>query len=180
VLQSYLCFSRIVKFAIYPYNSQFAFSLILSSYSQLYVRSKLCVRHLITKILRNGPRAHFPFNLPCFGDLCQLIKSNLKRTNILKWEQKGANWCQTQNQLNCHRIWHIWIILPPLGLFLQNKFIFLPLCKNTLFCQTKIFFKTSFDQNPETPLFPIIKFLPRKRVVFAIRGFWSKNQGYFH
>jgi hypothetical protein len=27
--------------------------------------------HLITKILRNGPRAHFPFNLPLFGDLCQ-------------------------------------------------------------------------------------------------------------
>jgi hypothetical protein len=25
--------------------------------------------HSITKILRNGPRAHFPFNLPLFGDL---------------------------------------------------------------------------------------------------------------
>jgi hypothetical protein len=23
---------------------------------------------------RNGPRAHFPFNLPLFGDLCQHIK----------------------------------------------------------------------------------------------------------
>ena len=30
----------------------------------------LCL-HSITKILRNGPRAHFPFNLPLFGDLCQ-------------------------------------------------------------------------------------------------------------
>jgi hypothetical protein len=27
--------------------------------------------HSITKLLRNGPRAHFPFNLPLFGDLCQ-------------------------------------------------------------------------------------------------------------
>jgi hypothetical protein len=27
--------------------------------------------HIITKILRNGPKAHFPFNLPLFGDLCQ-------------------------------------------------------------------------------------------------------------
>jgi hypothetical protein len=28
------------------------------------VRSKWCVGQLITKTLRNGPRAHFPFNLP--------------------------------------------------------------------------------------------------------------------
>jgi hypothetical protein len=33
---------------------------------------------LITKILRNGPRAHFPFNLPFFGDLCQHNKKQLK------------------------------------------------------------------------------------------------------
>jgi hypothetical protein len=26
------------------------------------------------KYTRNGPRAHFPFNLPLFGDLCQHIK----------------------------------------------------------------------------------------------------------
>jgi hypothetical protein len=29
-------------------------------------------------IYRNGPRAHFPFNLPLFGDLCQHIKKQLK------------------------------------------------------------------------------------------------------
>jgi hypothetical protein len=33
-----------------------------------------------------------------------------------------------KNQLRYHRIWHIWI-LPPLGLFLQHKFIFLLLCQ---------------------------------------------------
>jgi hypothetical protein len=27
---------------------------------------------------RNGPRAHFPFNLPLFGDLCQHIKKQQK------------------------------------------------------------------------------------------------------
>jgi hypothetical protein len=37
----------------------------------------LCL-HLITKILRNGPRAHFPFNLPLFGDLCQHNKKQLE------------------------------------------------------------------------------------------------------
>jgi hypothetical protein len=34
--------------------------------------------HSITKILRNGPMAHFPFNLPLFGDLCQHNKNQLK------------------------------------------------------------------------------------------------------
>jgi hypothetical protein len=38
----------------------------------------LCVGHLITKTYRNGPRAHFPFNLPLFGDLCQHIKKQQK------------------------------------------------------------------------------------------------------
>jgi hypothetical protein len=32
-------------------------------------------------------------------------------------------------------------------------------------------FKTSFDEKPKTPPFPIIIFLPHKRVVFAISGF---------
>jgi hypothetical protein len=27
---------------------------------------------------RNGPRPHFPFNLPLFGDLCQHIKKATK------------------------------------------------------------------------------------------------------
>jgi hypothetical protein len=31
---------------------------------------------------RNGPRAHFPFNLPLFGDLCQHIKKQQKKCNI--------------------------------------------------------------------------------------------------
>jgi hypothetical protein len=30
-----------------------------------------CFEHLITKTGRNGLMAHFPFNLPIFGDLCQ-------------------------------------------------------------------------------------------------------------
>jgi hypothetical protein len=41
--------------------------------------------------------------------------------------------------------------LSPLGLFSQNKFIFLSLCKKHLFWQIKIHFKTSFDQNQKTP-----------------------------
>jgi hypothetical protein len=44
--------------------------------------------------------------------------------------------------------------LPPLGLFSQNKFMFLSLCQKHLFWQIKISFKTSFDQTPKLPLFP--------------------------
>ena len=36
----------------------------------IFTFKHLCL-HSITKILRNGPKAHFPFNLPLFGDLCQ-------------------------------------------------------------------------------------------------------------
>jgi hypothetical protein len=31
---------------------------------------------------RNSPRAHFPFNLSLFGDLCQHIKKQQKKCNI--------------------------------------------------------------------------------------------------
>jgi hypothetical protein len=37
-------------------------------------------------------------------------------------------------------------LLPPLGLFSQNKFIFLSLCQKHLFWQIKKSFKNSFDQ----------------------------------
>jgi hypothetical protein len=41
--------------------------------------------HSITKILRNGPRAHFPFNLPLFGDLCQ---HNIKQLEQVQYQCK--------------------------------------------------------------------------------------------
>jgi hypothetical protein len=57
---------------------------------------------------RNVPRAHFPFNLPLFGDLCQHIKKQLRSANLrpnflpLVFGIYGS-------------------LLPPLGLFLQIK-----------------------------------------------------------
>jgi hypothetical protein len=44
-------------------------------------------------------------------------------------------------------------LLPPLGLFLQNKFFFLSLYQKHLFWQIKRFFKSKFDQMPKTPPF---------------------------
>jgi hypothetical protein len=64
-------------------------------------------------------------------------------------------------------IWHIWIILPPLSLFLQNKFIFLPLSQNTLFWQIKISFKASFDQNPKNSPFSYNQISPPQKTMYT-------------
>jgi hypothetical protein len=37
------------------------------------------------KYFRNGPRAHFPFNLPLFGDLCQ---HNIKQLEQVQYHFK--------------------------------------------------------------------------------------------
>jgi hypothetical protein len=41
-------------------------------------QSNLCWASNHQNIYRNGPRVHFPFNLPLFGDLCQHIEKQLK------------------------------------------------------------------------------------------------------
>jgi hypothetical protein len=71
------------------------------------------------QILRNGPRAHFPFNLPLFGDLCQHNKKATKRS---------ATSIQMRTQ-NCFdsNLAYMDHSLPPLGLFLQIKLNFLSL-----------------------------------------------------
>jgi hypothetical protein len=48
-----------------------------------HMSSKQCVGHSnYQNNNRNGPRAHFPFNLPLFGDLCQHIKKQLSSANL--------------------------------------------------------------------------------------------------
>jgi hypothetical protein len=58
--------------------------------------------------------------------------------------------------------------LPPLGLFLQIKFIFLSLSQTRLFGHKERYSKRKIDQVPKLPLFPIIKILPHKRPNFAV------------
>jgi hypothetical protein len=77
-------------------------------------------------------------------------------------------------------IWHIWIIFPPLGLFSQNKFIFLSLCQNTLFWQIKIFFKTSFDQKARNCPFSHNQISPPQENSFCNKRILIKNQVYLH
>jgi hypothetical protein len=44
-------------------------------------------------------------------------------------------------------------LLPPLGLFSQNKFFFLSLSQTHLFGQIERYFKSKFDRMPQTPPF---------------------------
>jgi hypothetical protein len=66
--------------------------------------------------------------------------------------------------------------LPPLGLFLQIKFIFLSLSQTHLFGHKEKYSKSEIDQVPKTPHFPIIKILPHKRPNFAIRVLWTNQK----
>jgi hypothetical protein len=74
---------------------------------------------------RNGPRAHFPFNLPLFGDLCQHIK---KQPKVQHYSQK----CKFEDQIFLLGIWHIWITFATTW-FIFTKQILFPISKsNTL------------------------------------------------
>jgi hypothetical protein len=66
--------------------------------------------------------------------------------------------------------------LPPLGLFLQIKFIFLSLSQTHLVGHKERYSKSEIEQDPKSPPFPIIINSPHKRLIFAIRVFWqTKN-----
>jgi hypothetical protein len=66
--------------------------------------------------------------------------------------------------------------LPPLGLFLQIKFIFLSLSQTHLFGHKERYSKSEIDQDPKTPPFSIIINSPHKRPNFAIRAFWTNQK----
>jgi hypothetical protein len=76
-------------------------------------------------IYRNGPRAHFPFNLPLFGDLCQHIK---KQPKVQLYSQK----CKFDDQIFLLGIWHIWNTFATTWFIFANQILF-PISKsNTL------------------------------------------------
>jgi hypothetical protein len=66
--------------------------------------------------------------------------------------------------------------LPPLGLFLQIKFIFLSLSQTHLFRHKERYSNGKIDRVPKTPPFPIIINFPHKRPNFAIRVFWTDQK----
>jgi hypothetical protein len=81
------------------------------------------------------------------------FKSNLECNIIL-------NECKLKTILSYIGFGIFGSLLPPLGLFSQNKFFFLSLYQKLLFWQTKRSFKSKFDQMPQTPPFPIAKNSP--------------------
>ena len=85
---------------------------------------------------RNGPRAHFPFNLPLFGDLCQHIKKQQKECNINAIEDQI---------IFAYDLAYLDHSLRPLGLFLQIKFFFLSLSQTHLFGQIERYFNSKID-----------------------------------
>jgi hypothetical protein len=135
-----------------------------------YELKTMCWASNHQNIYRNGRRAHFPFNLPLFGDLCQRIKKQLK-------VQHHSQKCRFLKTKFSHLRFGIFgSLLPPLDLFSQNKFFFLFISQTHLFGQIEIYFKSKIDQVQKTPPFPIIKILPHKRPNFAIRGFWTNTK----
>jgi hypothetical protein len=91
---------------------------------------------------RNCPRAHFPFNLPLFGDLCQHIK---------KQQKEVQHQCKWRPNCFAYDLAYLNHSLPPLGLFLQIKFFFLSLSQTHLFGQIERYSKSNIDQVPKTP-----------------------------
>jgi hypothetical protein len=100
------------------------------------------------------------------------LKATQRCNNIFNNKLKSANW----RQIHLTRIWHIWITFATTWFIFTKQIIFLSLCQKHLFWQTKSSFKSKFDQMPKTIPFPIIKFHPHERTIFAIRGFWSNTK----
>jgi hypothetical protein len=98
-------------------------------------------------IYRNGPRAHFPFNLPLFGDLCQHIKKQLK---VHHHFQK----CRFEDQIFSLEIWHIWITFATTW-FIFAKQILFPISKwNTLvWANRELFQEKNLSTAKNSPFF---------------------------
>jgi hypothetical protein len=70
--------------------------------------------------------------------------------------------------------------LPPLGLSLQIKIIFLSLSQTHMFRHKERYSNWKIDRTSKTPPFPIIIYSPHKRPIFAIRVFWTNQKFYLY
>jgi hypothetical protein len=66
--------------------------------------------------------------------------------------------------------------LPPLGLFLQIKFIFLSLSRTHLFRHKERYSNRKIDQVPKTPPFAIIKNSPPQEAKFCNKSILDKSK----
>jgi hypothetical protein len=78
-----------------------------------------------------------------------VIYANTSQSN-----QNKCNINAKENQIVfCSNLAYLDQFLPPLGLFLQIKFIFLSLSQTHLFGHKERYFKSEIDQDPKTPPF---------------------------
>jgi hypothetical protein len=77
------------------------------------------------------------------------LKATQNATTILR----EAKECKLKTSLTHIGFGIFGSLLPPLGLFSQNKFFFLSLYQKHLFWQIKRSFKSKFDQLTQTPPF---------------------------
>jgi hypothetical protein len=97
--------------------------------------------------------------------------------NTTKSNQKKCNIIAIEDQIVFdNNLAYLDRSLPPLGLFLQIKFIFLSLSQTRLFGHKERYSKIKIDQVLKNPPFPIIKILSHKRPNFAIRVFWTNQK----
>jgi hypothetical protein len=120
-------------------------------------------------IYRNGPKTHFPFNLLLFGDLCQHIKNQLE-------VQYHSKKCKLKTKFSHLEFGIFGSLLPPLGLFSQNKFFFLSLYQNTCFGKLRDLSRVNLIKCHKLPRFPIIKIVPRKRTNFCNKRVLIKHK----
>ena len=108
----------------------------------------ICVGQLITKTFIEMAQGHISLSISPFW---WFMPTHWKQLKMQQHFQREAKECKLKTNLSYIGFGIYGSLLPPLGLFWQNKFFFLSLCKKHLFWQIKIHFKTSFDQNQKTP-----------------------------
>jgi hypothetical protein len=98
--------------------------------------------------------------------------------NTSKGNQKKCNINAIENKIVFAQVLtYLDHSLPPLGLFLQIKFIFLSLSQTHLFRHKERYSNGKIYQVPKTPLFcHNKKFSPHKRPNFAIRVVWTNKK----
>jgi hypothetical protein len=116
---------------------------------------------------RNGPRPHFPFNLPLFGDLCQHIKKATKEV------QHQCTWRSNSFYLG----FGIFGSLFATTWFVFANQILFPISKsNTLVCANRETFQEWNLSSAKNSPFSRNQNSPHDRPIFAIRVFLDKSQ----
>jgi hypothetical protein len=127
------------------------------------ISHSLCVGHFNHQNIMEITQGHISLSISPF----LVIYANTSKSNA-----KPATSIQIEDQIVFYsNLAYLDHSLPPLGLFLQIKFIFLSLSETHLFRHTKRYSTGKIDQVPKTPVFSIIIKSPHKRPNFAIGVF---------